>query len=40
MKYLPEILMLLSWPVLIYVSYKLSIMAIKFYDKKFSGQAE
>lgn len=34
MKYLSEILWLLSWPVLIYVSYKLSVWAIKYWEKK------
>ncbi|MGE0076856.1 MAG: hypothetical protein AB7S48_03255 [Bacteroidales bacterium] len=34
MKYISEILWLLSWPVLIYVSYKLSVWAIKYWEKK------
>ncbi len=34
MKYISEILWLLSWPVLMYISYKLSVWAIKLWEKK------
>lgn len=34
MKYISEILWLLSWPVLMYVSYRLSVWAIKLWEKK------
>ncbi len=32
MKYIPEILLLLSWPLLIFVSYKLSLWAVKKFE--------
>ncbi|MDI3527429.1 MAG: hypothetical protein PWR03_1612 [Tenuifilum sp.] len=38
MKYINEILWFLSWPVLIYVSYKITLWAIKFWEKKFPEQ--
>ncbi|HPD95005.1 MAG TPA: hypothetical protein PLA24_03840 [Tenuifilaceae bacterium] len=34
MKHLTEILWFISWPILIYLSYKLSIWAIKIWEKK------
>lgn len=34
MKYISEILWLLSWPVLMYVSYRLTVWAIKHWEKK------
>lgn len=40
MKYINEILWLLSWPVLIYVSYKLSVWAVKFWEKKNPDQVK
>ncbi len=33
MTYLPEILHLIGWPILIYVSYRLSLLALKYFDK-------
>lgn len=35
MKHLTQILWLLSWPVLVYVSYRLVLIALKLYEKKF-----
>mgnify|MGYP006948909957 CR=1 FL=1 len=34
MEYTKEIISLIAWPVLIYISYKLSVIALKFFDKK------
>lgn len=34
MKYLPEILSLISWPVLIYVTYRVVLFALKKFDEK------
>lgn len=34
MEYLREILWLVSWPVCIFVTYKLAVFAIKKYEKK------
>ena len=34
MKYLPEILMFIAWPMFIYLCYKACSWAIKKYDKK------
>jgi len=34
MTYLPQIIWLLTWPLLIYVSYKLIVLALKYWDKK------
>jgi hypothetical protein len=34
MKYISEILWFASWPVLIYISYLLSVWAIKYLEKK------
>lgn len=33
MEYLYEILHLVAWPILIFVSYKLSLLALKVFDK-------
>lgn len=40
MKYTNEILWLLSWPVLIYVSYKLSVWTVKYWEKKNPDQVK
>jgi hypothetical protein len=37
MKYLHEILSLLSWPVLIYVTYRVVLFALKKFDEKRAG---
>ncbi len=34
MTYLTEILWLISWPVIIWVSYKLSVFAVKKFDEQ------
>lgn len=33
MKYLPEIITTIAWPVFIYLSYKLCVWAVKKYEK-------
>ena len=33
--YTKEILQFLGWPVMIWVSYKLSVWAVKYYEKKY-----
>lgn len=33
MEYISEILHLIAWPVLIFASYKLSLLALKVFDK-------
>lgn len=33
MEYLSEILHIIAWPVLIFASYKLSLLALKVFDK-------
>lgn len=33
--YTKEILQFIGWPVMIYISYKLSVWAIKYYEKKY-----
>lgn len=38
MKYINEILWFLSWPLLIYISYKLSLWAIKYWEEKHPEQ--
>lgn len=38
MKHLAQILWLLSWPVLIYVSYRLVLLALKLYEKKYPSE--
>ncbi len=37
MKHIEQILWLLSWPVLIYVSYRLVLFALRTYEKKFQA---
>lgn len=34
MKYLPQILTFLAWPVFIYLSYKICFLAVKKYEEK------
>lgn len=38
MKYINEILWFLGWPVLIYITYRLSVWAVKFWEKKHPEQ--
>lgn len=35
MNYLNEILYLIAWPILIFVTYKLSLLALKLFEKSF-----
>jgi len=34
MIYLPQILWLLTWPMLIYISYRISILALRYFETK------
>ncbi|MDD2386622.1 MAG: hypothetical protein PHP52_07540 [Bacteroidales bacterium] len=38
MEHLKEIISLLSWPVMIYVSYRLVLLALKYFEKNIEKQ--
>ncbi len=38
MKYINEMLWFVSWPMLMYVSYRLSLWAVSFWERKNPGQ--
>lgn len=38
--YTKEILQFLGWPVMIWVSYRLSVWAVKYYEKKYPYNQE
>ncbi len=40
MKHLPSILWFLSWPLVIYLTYRLTILALRIFEKNAKGEEE